>query len=82
MHWSSYLVMAYLLVGQRAFLSVFSEDTQRPAARQGDLGVFRILAQEQGILKMQADVTSLVPGALVLYRTNQSENGLKLAMVT
>jgi len=81
MHWSSYLVMAYLLVGQRAFLSVFSEDTQRPAARQGDLGVFRILAQEQGILKMQADVTSLVPGALVLYRTNQSENGLKLAMV-
>jgi hypothetical protein len=29
----------------------------------------------------QANVDSLVPGAVVLYKTNESENGLKLATV-
>ncbi|KAJ1494165.1 hypothetical protein T484DRAFT_1766245 [Baffinella frigidus] len=46
----------------------------------GDLGIFYLFATGGG-LSLQTDIQNLVPGTVVLYKTNESENGLKLATV-
>jgi hypothetical protein len=91
MHWSFGLLFLYIVLSQHAFLTVFSDSSQLPVARTGDLGVFRLFTVGIGLLDleifkyvgftMQADIESLIPGAVVLYKTNESENGLKLATV-
>ena len=47
----------------------------------GDLGVFFLFAAGGGLHSLQTDIQNLVPGTVVLYKTNESENGLKLATV-
>ena len=89
MHWSFALLFLYIVLSQHAFLTVFSDSSQLPVARTGDLGIFRLFSVGIGLLDleifkhvgftMQADIESLLPGAVVLYKTNESENGLKLA---
>ena len=91
MHWSFGLLFLYIVLSQHAFLTVFSDSSQLPIARAGDLGIFRLFTVGIGLLDleifkhvgftMQADIESLLPGAVVLYKTNESENGLKLATI-
>lgn len=87
MHWSIVLLFVYIVLSQHAFLTVFNDSSQLPAARAGDLGIFRLFSSGSGLLELellqplQADLYDLVPGAVILYKTNESENGLKLATV-
>lgn len=80
MHWSYSLLILYIVLSQRAFLTVFNDSSQLPIARAGDLGIFYLFATGGG-LSLQTDIQNLVPGTVVLYKTNESENGLKLATV-
>ena len=72
MHWSFGLLFLYIVLSQHAFLTVFSDSSQLPAARQGDLGIFRLFTAGLSLLDidifrhMQANIDSLVPGAVVL----------------
>jgi hypothetical protein len=81
MQLSTVLLFLYIVVSQHAFLTVISDSSQLPSARMGDLGMFFLIGKGDGLQGLRHDVQYLVPGEVVLYKTNESENGLKLATV-
>ena len=54
---------------------------QAPVAYAGDLGIFRLFSAGGGFLKLHADLEALEPGTVILYKTTESENGLKLGTI-
>ena len=79
--WTCMALFSYIILSQHAFITVFNDSSQAPIAYAGDLGIFRLFTPGGGFFNMHADLAELEAGTLILYRTTESENGLKLGLI-
>ena len=76
-----FLILTYIITSQHGFVTVFNDSSQAPMAYAGDLGMFRLFTMGSGALQLHADLQHLQGDSVVLYRTTESENGLKLGRI-